>query len=84
VNVPPVAGRSPGRIWSDKRNVGGGSVAGLVMLETSMTNNAEGASEDLAADLAAVRREVARLADTLSKLVHYPARRRLRGRRGLR
>jgi hypothetical protein len=41
------------------------------MLEISMTNNAEGASEDLAADLAAVRKEVARLADTLSKLVQH-------------
>ena len=46
-----------------------------------MTNNAEGASEDLAADLAAVRREVARLADTISKLVQHQTTDRVRAAR---
>jgi ElaB/YqjD/DUF883 family membrane-anchored ribosome-binding protein len=44
-------------------------VARFVILETSMTKNAEGAAGDLNADLAALREDVARLAETLSKLV---------------
>jgi ElaB/YqjD/DUF883 family membrane-anchored ribosome-binding protein len=44
-------------------------VAGLVMLEISMSKNSEGASGDVTADLAAIREDVARLAETISKLL---------------
>jgi len=37
-------------------------VAGLSMLESSVTKNAESAAGDLTADLAALRQDVARLA----------------------
>jgi ElaB/YqjD/DUF883 family membrane-anchored ribosome-binding protein len=39
------------------------------MLEMSMSKNAEGAGGDVTADLAAIREDVARLADTISKLM---------------
>jgi ElaB/YqjD/DUF883 family membrane-anchored ribosome-binding protein len=39
------------------------------MLETAMTENAEGTAGDFAVDLAALRQDVARLAETVSKLV---------------
>jgi ElaB/YqjD/DUF883 family membrane-anchored ribosome-binding protein len=41
-------------------------VADVVMLEMSMSKNSEG---DVAADLAAIREDVARLAETISKLL---------------
>jgi ElaB/YqjD/DUF883 family membrane-anchored ribosome-binding protein len=44
----------------------GFDVAGVVMLEMSMSKNTEG---DVAADLAAIREDVARLAETISKLL---------------
>jgi ElaB/YqjD/DUF883 family membrane-anchored ribosome-binding protein len=43
------------------------------MLETAMTENAEGTAGDFAADLAAVRQDLARLAETMSKLVQQQA-----------
>ena len=43
-----------------------------------MTKNAEGATDDLTADLAAIRNEVTRLADTLSKLVQHQTTDRVR------
>ena len=46
-----------------------------------MTKNTGGATEDLAADLAAVRTEVARLADTLTKLVQHQTMDRVRAAR---
>ena len=46
-------------------------VAGLFMLETSMTRNAEGAAGDLTGDLAALRQDVAHLAATMSELVQH-------------
>ena len=36
-----------------------------------MTRNTEGAAGDLAADLAALRQDVARLSETVSELVHH-------------
>src|SRR6266568_3226489 len=47
------------------------AVGGLFMLETSMTKNAEGAAGDLTADVTALRQDVARLAETMSKLVRH-------------
>ena len=46
-------------------------IVGIVMLETPMSNNSEGAAGDLTADLAAVRQDVARLAETVSELVQH-------------
>jgi ElaB/YqjD/DUF883 family membrane-anchored ribosome-binding protein len=46
-------------------------IAGLLTLETSMTKNAEGAAADLTADLAALRQDVAGLAETVSELVQH-------------
>ena len=45
------------------------AVAGLFMLENSMTKNTEGAAGDLTADVTALRQDVARLAETMSELV---------------
>jgi ElaB/YqjD/DUF883 family membrane-anchored ribosome-binding protein len=45
--------------------------AALFMLETSMIKSAEGAAGDLTADLAALRQDVARLAETMSELVQH-------------
>jgi ElaB/YqjD/DUF883 family membrane-anchored ribosome-binding protein len=47
------------------------AVAGLFMLENSMTKNTEGAAGDLTADVTALRQDVARLAETMSKLVRH-------------
>jgi ElaB/YqjD/DUF883 family membrane-anchored ribosome-binding protein len=44
---------------------------GLFMLETSMTKNAQGAAGDLTADLAALRQDVAHLAETMSQAVRH-------------
>jgi ElaB/YqjD/DUF883 family membrane-anchored ribosome-binding protein len=41
------------------------------MLEIPMTKNTEGAAGDLTADLAALRQDVARLAETASELVQH-------------
>ncbi len=49
-------------------------VAGFVMLEMSMSKNAEGAGGDVTADLAAIREDVARLAETISKLMQRQTR----------
>jgi hypothetical protein len=46
-------------------------IVGIVMLETPMSNNSEGAAGDLTADLAAVRQDVARLAETVSELLQH-------------
>ena len=46
-------------------------IAGPSMLETSMTRTAEDAGGDLTADLAALRQDVARLAETMSELVQH-------------
>jgi ElaB/YqjD/DUF883 family membrane-anchored ribosome-binding protein len=46
-------------------------IAGLFTLETSMTKNAEGVAGDITADLAALRGDVARLAQTMSDLVQH-------------
>ena len=46
---------------------------GLLMLEIPMTKNTEGAAGDLTADLAALRQDVARLAETASELVQLIA-----------
>jgi ElaB/YqjD/DUF883 family membrane-anchored ribosome-binding protein len=46
-------------------------VSALFMFETSMTKSTEGAVGDLAADLAALRQDVARLAETMSELVQH-------------
>jgi hypothetical protein len=43
------------------------------MLEIPMTKNTEGAAGDLTADLAALRQDVARLAETASELVQLIA-----------
>jgi hypothetical protein len=43
------------------------------MLEIPMTKNTEGAAADLTADLAALRQDVARLAETASELVQLIA-----------
>jgi hypothetical protein len=43
------------------------------MLEIPMTKNTEGAAGDLTADLAALRQNVARLAETASELVQLIA-----------
>jgi ElaB/YqjD/DUF883 family membrane-anchored ribosome-binding protein len=43
-------------------------VAGVVMLEMSMSKNTEG---DITAELAAIREDVARLAGTISKLLQH-------------
>jgi ElaB/YqjD/DUF883 family membrane-anchored ribosome-binding protein len=45
--------------------------AGLFVLETSMTKNAEEAAGDLNAELAALRRDIARLAETMRELMHH-------------
>jgi ElaB/YqjD/DUF883 family membrane-anchored ribosome-binding protein len=46
-------------------------IAGPSMLEPSMTKTAEGAGGDLTADLAALRQDIARLAETMSELVQH-------------
>ena len=46
-------------------------IAGLFTLETSMTKNAESLAGDITADLAALRGDVARLAQTMSELVQH-------------
>lgn len=46
-------------------------VAGHIMLETFMTKNAEGANEDFAKDLTAIREDIAHLTETISKLVQH-------------
>jgi ElaB/YqjD/DUF883 family membrane-anchored ribosome-binding protein len=46
-------------------------ILGLLMLETLMTKNTEGAAGDLTADLAALRQDVGRLAETVSELVQH-------------
>jgi ElaB/YqjD/DUF883 family membrane-anchored ribosome-binding protein len=46
-------------------------VAGFFMMEISMTENLKGAAGDLAADLSALRKDVARLVETMSELVQH-------------
>ena len=46
-------------------------IVGLLISEIPMTKNPAGAAEDLTADLAALRQEVARLAETVSGLVQH-------------
>jgi ElaB/YqjD/DUF883 family membrane-anchored ribosome-binding protein len=48
-----------------------GAYAMAIDLEAPMTKNTEGAAGDLAADLAALRQDVARLGETVSELVHH-------------
>jgi ElaB/YqjD/DUF883 family membrane-anchored ribosome-binding protein len=43
------------------------------MLETFMTTNAEGAAKDIAADLVALRQDVARLAEAIREVVQNQA-----------
>jgi hypothetical protein len=43
------------------------------MLEAFVTKNAESAAGDLTADLAALRQDVARLTETIGKLVQHQA-----------
>jgi ElaB/YqjD/DUF883 family membrane-anchored ribosome-binding protein len=42
------------------------------ILEASMTKNAEGAIADFAEEFAALRKDVAHLAEAISQLVHHP------------
>jgi ElaB/YqjD/DUF883 family membrane-anchored ribosome-binding protein len=44
-------------------------IAGSSILETFMTTNVEGAAGDIAADLAALRQDVARLAEAMRELL---------------
>jgi ElaB/YqjD/DUF883 family membrane-anchored ribosome-binding protein len=46
-------------------------VAGFFMMETAMTENVKGAAGDVAENLAALRNDVARLAETMSELVQH-------------
>jgi ElaB/YqjD/DUF883 family membrane-anchored ribosome-binding protein len=46
--------------------------AGCSILEASMTKNAEGAIADFAEDFAALRKDVADLAEAISLLVQHP------------
>jgi ElaB/YqjD/DUF883 family membrane-anchored ribosome-binding protein len=43
------------------------------MLEASMSTNTEGAAENFTADLAALRQDIASMADRLTKLVQHQA-----------